>query len=143
MMEDKYNHAYDDIINLPNPTSKKHQRMSIEHRAAQFSPFAALAGHDKAIQESARFTEEKIELGEDAILRLNEKLRQISETIDKKQTVAITYFVPDEKKSGGAYVTRAGIVKKIDGYHHTVTMTDETVIPMEQICKIEFDAEKI
>ncbi|CUQ71806.1 tyrosine-type recombinase/integrase [[Ruminococcus] torques] len=55
-------HSYDDIINLPNPTSKNHPRMSLHDRAAQFAPFAALTGHDAAIKETARLTDERLEL---------------------------------------------------------------------------------
>ncbi|MBQ6190966.1 MAG: hypothetical protein IJK51_01535 [Bacteroidaceae bacterium] len=45
--------AYEDIINLPHHVSKKHPQMSMLQRAAQFAPFAALTGHDKAIEETA------------------------------------------------------------------------------------------
>lgn len=44
---------YDDIINLPHPTSKKFPRMPLQERAAQFSPFAALTGFDSIIRETA------------------------------------------------------------------------------------------
>ena len=129
--------AYDDIINLPNPTSKNHPRMSLEARAAQFSPFAALTGHDAAIKETARLTDEKQELGEDAIAHLNEQLNLISENIGIEQTVTITYFVPDNKKSGGVYISHSGVVKKIDEYERMVIMTDKTAIPIDQISNIE------
>ena len=55
---------YDDIINLPHPTSQRHPRMPIHDRAAIFSPFAALSGHGAAIAETARLTEQRIELDE-------------------------------------------------------------------------------
>ena len=138
MIEDKnkYKHEYDDIINLPNPTSRNHPRMPIQTRAAQFSPFAALTGHDAAIKETARLTDEKQELSEDALERLNEQLNIISQNIDTDQIITITYFVPDDKKSGGAYISHSGIVKKIDEYERTVIMEDKTVIPIEQINRI-------
>ena len=56
---------YDDIIELPHPTSTKHSRMPISDRASIFSPFAALTGHGDAIQETARLTDRRIELDED------------------------------------------------------------------------------
>lgn len=130
------NKNYDDIINLPNPTSKKHPRMSLYDRAAQFSPFAALTGHDAAIQETARLTDEKMELDDDTLNRLNEQLNIIRNHIGTNESVSITYFVPDDRKSGGAYVTHSGTVKKIDEYERVVVMSDKTRIPIEQISEI-------
>ena len=132
---DKNAHQYDDIINLPHPTSANHPRMSLYDRAAQFSPFAALTGHDAAIKEAARLTEKKIEPSEDMISRLTEKLQIVADNLGTE--VTITYFVPDERKSGGAYVSYTGTVQRIDDYEHTLVMTDKTVIPIEQISEIE------
>ena len=132
---DKDTHRYDDIINLPHPTSANHPRMSLYDRAAQFSPFAALTGHDAAIKETARLTEQKIEQSEDMISLLNEKLQMVADNLGTE--VTITYFVPDERKSGGAYVSHTGTVRRIDDYEHTLVMTDKTVIPIEQISEIE------
>lgn len=132
-------HKYDDIINLPHHVSKKHPQMSLHDRAAQFSPFAALTGHKAAINEAARLTDKKQILSEDVIAKLNEQLNLIKENIGTNQTVTITYFVPDDKKSGGAYISHIGVVKKIDEYNHTVIMTDKTVIPIEQISEMQSD----
>lgn len=136
-MDNQDNHRYDDIINLPNPTSRNHPRMSLSDRAAQFSPFAALTGHEAAIKETARLTNEKLMLSDEVIAEINEKLNLISETIGTQQRIRITYFVPDNKKAGGAYISCSGCVKKIDGYEHTVVMEDKTAIPIEQISDIE------
>jgi hypothetical protein len=132
-------HKYDDIINLPHHVSKKHPQMSLHDRAAQFSPFAALTGHKAAINETARLTDEKQILSEDVIAKLSEQLNLIKENIGTNQTVTITYFVPDDKKSGGAYISHTGVVKKIDEYNHTVILTDKTVIPIEQISEMQSD----
>ena len=132
-------HKYDDIINLPHHVSKKHPQMSLHDRAAQFSPFAALTGHKAALNETARLTDEKQILSEDVIAKLNEQLNLIKENIGTNQTVTITYFVPDDKKSGGAYISNTGVVKKIDEYNRTVIMTDKTVIPIEQISEMQSD----
>ena len=146
-------HKYDDIINLPHHVSKKHPQMSLHDRAAQFSPFAALSGHSAALAETARLTDQQIELSdddkaeldekqilsEDVIAKLNEQLNLIKENIGTNQTVTITYFVPDDKKSGGAYISNTGVVKKIDEYNRTVIMTDKTVIPIEQISEMQSD----
>ena len=130
-------HKYDDIINLPHHVSKKHPQMSLHDRAAQFSPFAALTGHKAAINETARLTDEKQILSEDVIAKLNEQLNK--ENIGTNPIVTITYFVPDDKKSGGAYISNTGVVKKINEYNHTVVLTDKTVIPIEQISEIQSD----
>ena len=132
-------HKYDDIINLPHHVSKKHPQMSLHDRAAQFSQFAALTGHKAAINETARLTDEKQILSEDVIAKLNEQLNLIKENISTNPIVTITYFVPDDRKSGGAYISNTGVVKKINEYNHTVVLTDKTVIPIEQISEMQSD----
>ena len=92
------NNSYDDIINLPHPVSKNHPQMPLRDRAAQFAPFAALTGHDAAIKETARLTDERLELSEEAIAQLNEKINIIRNNIGIEQNVSITYFIPDAKK---------------------------------------------
>ena len=124
------NNSYDDIINLPHPVSKNHPQMPLRDRAA-------LTGHDAAIKETARLTDERLELSEETIAQLNEKINIIRNNIGIEQKVSITYFIPDAKKAGGSYVTCSGIVKKIDEYDHTMIMTDQTVIPIEQISDIK------
>lgn len=137
MIEDKGIHRYHDIINLPHHTSKTHPRMSPYDRAAQFSPFAALTGYDTAIRETSRLTDRKIELDEDTKERLNEKLQMIQENFHSATEVTITYFQPDRKKAGGAYVNYTGVVKRIDPYERLLVMTDKTLISLEQIIEIE------
>lgn len=129
--------AYDDIIDLPHPTSAKHPRMSMLDRAAQFSPFAAIAGHGDAIQETARLTDQKVELTEDEKAVLDEKLRLLA---DAGGEAEFTWFLPDAKKSGGAYVTATSALKKIDPLERCIVLTDETVIPIEDILAIENSA---
>ena len=131
------NNSYDGIINLPHPVSKKHPQMPLRDRAAQFAPFAALTGHDAAIKETARLTDERLELSEEAIVQLNEKINIIRNNIGIEQNVSITYFIPDEKKAGGIYVVCSGVVKKVDEYERAIIMTDQTVIPIEQISDIK------
>lgn len=128
---------YDDIINLPHHTSTSRPHMSAYDRAAQFSPFAALTGYDSAITETARLTDIRIELDENSKADLNEKLCIIQEQMDEQIEVSITYFLSDAKKSGGAYITATGCVKKIDVYQRTVVMQDNTTVPIEDIFKIE------
>ena len=131
------NNSYDDIINLPHPVSKNHPQMPFRDRAAQFAPFAALTGHDAAIKETARLTDERLELSEEVIAQLNEKINIIRNNIGIEQNVSITYFIPDAKKNGGSYVMCSGVVKKVDEYERAIIMTDQTVIPIEQIIDIK------
>lgn len=66
----------------------------------QFAPFAALTGHEAAIRETARLTDEKITLDENAKALLNEKLRMVKELQETQPAISVTYFQPDGKKSG-------------------------------------------
>lgn len=127
---------YDDIINLPHHQSATHPHMTAYDRAAQFSPFAALTGYEDAVIETARLTDKKVELDEYDKAALNERLNMIQDTLDEQPEVSITYFLPDKKKSGGAYVTVTGGVKKIDEYEHIVVMLDATKIPIDDIAEI-------
>lgn len=127
---------YKDIINLPHHISTSRPHMSVYDRAAQFSPFAALTGYDAAITETARLTDKRIELDEDSKADLNERLCMIQDRIDEKPKVSMVYFLADKRKSGGAYVTVTGWVKKIDKYKRTVVMQDATKIPIDLIIEI-------
>ena len=135
----KDEHKYDDIINLPHHRSKERAHMSLHDRAAQFAPFAALSGHEEAIEETARLTDEKIILDETATERIAEKLYEISQHLCDKRDVSITYFMPDQRKSGGAYLTDIGTVKKIDEIEKAVIMDSGMKIKMEQIIEIEIN----
>ncbi|WP_353095452.1 hypothetical protein [Tissierella praeacuta] len=128
---------YDDIINLPRHVSKKRDPMPIIDRAAQFSPFAALTGHDTAIKETARVTEDRIEL--DIYMKevLNNKLQILIDQLHEHPYIGITYFQPDKKKDGGSYVTANGIVKRIDEYECIIFMTNGISIPIDEIIGIE------
>lgn len=132
-MQDHPDHRYDDIIRLDRPVSSRHAPMSRLNRAAQFSPFAALTGYDDAIAETERLTTPRIQLDDSQRAILSDKLAHLR----RGDSVSITYFVYDEYKSGGAYVTATGPVKTIDPVTHTVTMQSGAVIPMEDILTVE------
>lgn len=129
--------SYDDIINLPHHVSATRPHMSAIDRAAQFSPFAALTGYGDAIKETARLTGEKVELDEYMKDVLSVRLQIIVDQLKEHPEIAITYFQPDEKKNGGAYVTVIGRAKKIDEYERVVVMTDGTRIPIDEIASID------
>ncbi|HBR07880.1 MAG TPA: hypothetical protein DD735_03155 [Clostridiales bacterium] len=128
---------YDDIIHLPHHVSATRPHMTAGDRAAQFSPFAALTGYDAAIKETARLTDKKLELDESMKDVLSRRLQIIADWMKKRPEISITYFQPDMKKSGGAYVTAIGTVKKIDEYERIVIMTDGTAIPIDEIISID------
>ena len=129
--------SYDDIITLPHHVSAIHPHMSAIDRAAQFSPFAAVSGHDAAIKETARLTDERMELDEYTKHALSDRLQIIADQMKEHPEIAITYFQPDAKKCGGAYVATIGTAKKIDEYERVVVMTDGTVIPIDEIISID------
>lgn len=128
---------YDDIINLPHPTSQKRPRMSVQDRAAQFSPFAALTGYDAAIRETARLTEERIELNEYEQAVLDQRITLLQEHLKDLPEVTITYFQPDERKEGGKYRSLTGAVKKIDPYERQLVLADKSKISIESILNLE------
>ena len=128
---------YKDIINLPHKQSTKRPHMSLLDRAAQFAPFAALTGYDDAVKETARLTDEKIEMSEENLNVLNMKYQILVDQLDEEHEVTFTYFVPDGAKSGGAYVTKQGIVKKVDDYERLITLYDGTKIPMDDVITID------
>ena len=128
--------SYDDIIHLPHHVSATRTPMPITDRAAQFSPFAALTKHGDAIVETARLTQERKELTEDAKADIELRLNLLAKQIASQPQVSITYFQPDEMKDGGSYITVAGIVIKIDVYDHIVVMQDKIKIPIKNIFEI-------
>lgn len=138
-MTDTNDHPYDDIINLPHHVSPKRLQMSRIDRAAQFSPFAALTGYDAAIQESGRLTNQRIDLTEDSRAELDRKQRILIENLSIQPEVTVTYFVPDERKSGGAYVTVTGRVEKIDLYRRQLSLGHDTVVSFDEIVALESD----
>lgn len=133
----KDEHRYDDIIQLQHHQSTKRAHMSLHDRAAQFAPFAALTGHEAAIEETARLTENEIMLDETAIADVNDKLYEISQHLAEQWRVSITYFKPDRKKQGGAYLTDVGVIRKINEIEQLIIMDSGMRIKMEQIIKVE------
>ncbi len=130
-------HKYDDIIDLPRPVLKKHKPMAIADRAAQFSPFAALTGYDSEVSEAARLTDSRLELDEDRLSELNAKINILRDNLSERPEVKVEYFVPDEKKSGGAYFTFSGQLRRIDEYAKKIIFSDGTEIDLECVCRIE------
>ena len=127
---------YSDIINLPHHVSKNHPQMSREARAAQFAPFAALTGYDDVIHETARLTDEQVELEEHDNNRLNRKFAELTDAMEEHPKITVTYFLPDEHKAGGAYVSITGTLKKVD--EQLMIFDDGNEIPIAHIVDLQF-----
>ena len=124
---------YEDIINLPHHQSNTRPHMSLHDREAQFAPFAALTGYDDAVKEARRLTDGKPELDENQLTELDQMLTELTKRISEHPEIIITYFEPDNKKDGGAYITFIGRLKKIDNYKRIFVFEDGREI---QICNI-------
>lgn len=139
------NKDYSDIIHLPY-CGKKKGGLSMYQRAAQFAPFAALTGHGAAIRETARLTYSQIELGDDNNDILDRRLAIVREHLKEMAAISVTFFLPDERKSGGSYNTYMGHIKDIDDYEQCLIMSDGKKIPLPHIVNIEsklFDNKEI
>lgn len=128
---------YEDILDLPHPVSSKHPQMSMADRAAQFAPFAALTGHRESIGETARLTEQKVELDESRKKALDEKLQMLREHLDESPEITVTHFQQDQKKPGGAYLKTTGCIKKIDAQEGMIWLKNDTQIRITDIYEIE------
>ncbi len=128
---------YADIIHLSRPDSGKYPHMPMEKRAAQFSPFAALTGHRAAIWESARLTEEKHELHEEAKTAIGQKLHLLHRQQREQPEITVMHFVPDMKKQGGQYVKVTGHVKKVDVHDGRLVLADGNEIYFDDIMELE------
>lgn len=133
------NHAYDDIIRLPPPTSRKHPRMSMEERAAQFAPFAALTGFGGVIRETGRLTDKQVELGESDQVELERVLTFLDSQEEEHPMIKVTYFLPDTYKEGGTYVTVTGHLKRIDQVEGALLLWEGVRVPIQDIRSVGID----
>ena len=126
---------YDDILYLPHHVSPTRRRMTMAERAAQFSPFAALAGYEDAVRETGRVVGQRVELSEDEKAVLDRKQQILLAALERGEQpeVTITYFQLDRKKAGRKYVTHCGNVKKIEKIGNTIVLMSKTVISLSDI----------
>lgn len=127
---------YDDIISLPHHVSTIKKQMSIDNRAAQFSPFSAVVGYDKAVKEAGRHTQTRKELDETQKALIDNQLREIDLLPSEERHIEVTYYEPDDTKSGGSYVTIQGHVKKFDVYEKKIVFFDQTPVVINDIYAI-------
>ena len=130
---------YPGMLHLPHPVSQKHPHMSRLDRAAQFSPFAALSGYEAALQEAGRLTEERIELAEGEKEEIRCRLQAVQDAVARHPEITVVYFVPDEKKEGGSYVTAVGRVKRLDEFSRTLLFQDGRSVPLDEIVDLRGD----
>ena len=129
---------YDDIIHLPHHVSQNHPQMPLRERAAQFAPFAALTGYEAAVGETARLTSERRELDPQEAEELNRRLTELAARLPDHPEVTVEYFVPDDRKAGGAYVTVTGRVRHISVPEKTLVLEDGAVISLEDVDSVVF-----
>ena len=108
--------GYEDIMDLPHHRSSRHAPLSMESRAAQFAPFAALTGYEDALVEA--------------------ELQMLEDRKQGKPMVTIRYFVPDERKEGGSYQVISGQYRKMDLGKEQVILEEGERIPLERIVDI-------
>lgn len=128
---------YEDIMYLPRHVSRTHKHMTNIDRAAQFAPFAALSGHEEAIYETARLTNEKIILDESQKEIIDRKLQYLDAHIALEPIVYITYFIKDHRKNGGSYQTMNGVIRLIDKIENKIIFKDKRKIDIYNILSIE------
>lgn len=130
---------FEDIINLSRPISKKRIPMPRINRAAQFAPFSALKGYEESIEETARTTQEKIELDEYQKYLINDKLLILKDNIKNNIKISVVYFKKDKTKKGGSYIKHIGIVKDIDKYNFILKMKEGININIKDIVKLDIE----
>lgn len=128
---------YDDIIDLPHHISATRPGMPMLDRAAQFQPFQALTGYEDAVHETARLTDERVELTEDEKVLLDAKLQKLADRLSSQPRVTVTWFQPDKRKAGGAYVTTTGQLKKIGDFEGVLILVGGKRIVIENILNIQ------
>ena len=127
---------YDDIIHLPHHVSQNHPQMLLRDRAAQLAPFAALTGYEAAVGETARQTTERRELDPQEAEELNRRFAALIARLPERPEVTVEYFVPDDRKAGGAYVSVTGLVRNISIAERIVALVNGDVIPIDDIVSL-------
>lgn len=128
---------YDDIIDLPHPVSRTHAPMPQRDRAAQFSPFAALTGYDEVIKETARTTGRKRTVDEQRQSELNRCFSILRKEEGTAPAVCITFFVSDERKDGGEYVTLVSKIRKVDDINGKLLLFGGESVEMSDVWDIQ------
>ena len=129
---------YRELLHLPHHRSQTHAPMPRRDRAAQFAPFAALTGFDAQLRETERQTQSQAEPNEDALQELDQSLHTLFACVHTQPAVQVRWFVPDAKKSGGAYKTAAGRVLQLDRNRSLLVLDSGPVIALGAIAELRF-----
>ena len=123
---------YDDILWRGRPRLPGHAPLPPASRAAQFAPFAALSGYEDVVEETRRGTQARVTLGEDAEEALQRALCRLLRDGPGRRFSA-TYFVPDARKRGGAYVTVRGALRRLDERGRALLLEDGARVPLDAL----------
>ncbi|MGN0354765.1 MAG: hypothetical protein ACI4EI_06800 [Muricoprocola sp.] len=126
---------YEDILYMEHHVSTRHPQMSMRDRAAQFAPFSALTGYGEAIAETARVTEERIELDDYEKERINEMISYLQCHVSERPRIKVVYFCPDGRKEGGGYKACEGEVQRILETERQIVL-DAGTVQIEDIIDI-------
>ena len=127
---------YRELLHLPHHRSQTHAPMPRRDRAAQFAPFAALTGFDAQLRETERQTQAQAEPNEDALQELDQSLHTLFACVHTQPAVQVRWFVPDAKKSGGAYKAAAGRVLQLDRNQSLLVLDSGPVIALGAIAEL-------
>ena len=129
---------YDDIKNMTRPQYPDLPPMPVHDRAAQFSPFAALVGYEDAVEETERLTDSRREMEQDEINELNARLQELSDRLQDRPKIRVTFFIRDKKKEGGSYASKVGNVRMIDRFNNVILFADGASVPVRDMYSIVF-----
>ena len=68
---------------------------------------------------------------------LEERLQLVLDAKNPKPEVTLTWFIPDERKAGGRYVTHTGKLRKFDAMARMIVMEDGTLVPVDEVTDVQ------
>lgn len=128
---------YKDIINLPHYRSRARRHMTAYERAAQFASFKALTGYEDEISEAARLTDERPQLSDESIDKLNAAVGKLKENLKSRPLVELLQFIPDKRKDGGMIIRVRGRLRLIDEINGVFILADKRKIPINDVIEIK------
>lgn len=111
--------------------------MSLDHRAAQFAPFAALNGFAEAIAMKGKQYDLRPFLAEDQLFELNFKINALLQLDDNNQEIKINYFEEEGGKDKGKINELCEKISKIDFKRKRILLSNQISIPFKNIIDID------